>query len=322
MTYFSVIIPVFNKEPHVKRAIESVLNQSIDSFEIIIVCDPSTDKSDEVVNNFKDSRIHVYNRNKPGPGGYAARNLGVKKSTFDWVVFLDADDEWSPNHLEKLSCAISQNPNINIFSSSWIIRENGRETLDKYSKYNRKTDIVILSVYEYLLNEVCGKRPIWTSVACIKKQILMSAGLFPEGRSSMGGDIDTWLRCVFFSKYMVWINNLSAIYHRDSVNMVTKNSYIDPLIHRETTDKLLHFIKDKKVNILLKKRLNKIIITAWNNNERLAQGNFDILDEIYVSVINLKALFCVILSRLPVYYRCKVHKIMSYLSSSFRNLLN
>lgn len=322
MTYFSVIIPVFNKEPHVKRAIDSVLSQSVDSFELIIVCDPSTDKSNEIVNNFKDPRIRVYSRNYPGPGGYAARNLGIHKSNFDWLVFLDADDEWLPNHLERLSFMICGNPGVSVFSSSWVVREKGKNILDKFSIKNKKIDCVVLSLYEYLLNEVNGRRPVWTSVVCIKKETLISAGLFPEGKASMGGDIDTWLRCIYLSKYIVWYNNIGAIYHRDSVNMVTRNNYLDPFIHKDTTDKIINLVQDREVNILLKKRFNNIAVTAWNNNERRGEWNFNILNEVYFSVIGFKAFFCIFLSKFPVFFRRKIHRFATFCVFWFRKFLD
>src|SRR5690625_1627721 len=100
--FFSVVIPVYNKELYVARAINSILNQSFKDFELIIVCDPSTDSSNSIVRKFSDRRIKVFNRNKPGLGGYAARNLGIKNSSGQWISFLDADDEWYLDHLQKM----------------------------------------------------------------------------------------------------------------------------------------------------------------------------------------------------------------------------
>jgi glycosyltransferase involved in cell wall biosynthesis len=82
---FSIIIPCHNKGPHITRCIQSVIGQSFKQWEIIFVDDASTDNSLIQVNQFEDSRIFVFRRDNPGPGGYAARNLGIAKEKFPWV---------------------------------------------------------------------------------------------------------------------------------------------------------------------------------------------------------------------------------------------
>src|SRR5690606_23125546 len=99
---FSVIMPVYNKAPHLRRSIKSVLAQSYTGFELIIINDASTDSSYDVLTSFNDPRIRLFNRDRPGPGGYAARNLGIEASSFEWISFLDADDEWEPDYLESV----------------------------------------------------------------------------------------------------------------------------------------------------------------------------------------------------------------------------
>jgi len=97
--FFSVIIPVYNKGPHIHHSISSVLNQTFQDFEIILIDDASTDNSLEEIRKFTDPRIRILNRSEPGPGGYAARNLGIKEANAEWVALLDADDIWYPEHL-------------------------------------------------------------------------------------------------------------------------------------------------------------------------------------------------------------------------------
>ena len=92
----SVVIPLYNKGPHIARSINSVRSQTFQDFELIIVNDASTDNSLGEVARFKDPRINLYHREKPGPGDYAARNLGIEKAKAEWIAFLDADDEWMP----------------------------------------------------------------------------------------------------------------------------------------------------------------------------------------------------------------------------------
>ena len=96
----SVIIPLYNKGPYVKRAIQSVFNQSIQDFEIIVVEGGSTDNGPEVVRTFKDPRFLVIHQVEKGVS--AARNEGVQAARSDFIAFLDADDEWMPTFIETV----------------------------------------------------------------------------------------------------------------------------------------------------------------------------------------------------------------------------
>lgn len=96
----SVIIPTYNRAHLVGRAIRSVLNQTYQDFEIIVVDDGSTDKTEEVVKSFNDPRIR-YIRHEQNRGGSAARNTGIRTARGGVIAFLDSDDEWLPEKLAK-----------------------------------------------------------------------------------------------------------------------------------------------------------------------------------------------------------------------------
>ena len=98
----SVVIPTYNRAPLIGRSIKSVLNQTYQDFEIIIVDDASTDNTKEVVSNFNDERIR-YIQHEENKGEAAARNTGIKATRCDYIAPQDSDDEWIP---EKLSTQI------------------------------------------------------------------------------------------------------------------------------------------------------------------------------------------------------------------------
>ena len=98
MTKISVILPVFNGEKYISKAIESVLGQSFTDFELIIVNDGSTDNTADIINGFDDYRITIINQSNQGPG--AARNNALETVDSDYVMFLDADDWYHPKALE------------------------------------------------------------------------------------------------------------------------------------------------------------------------------------------------------------------------------
>ena len=98
----SVIMPVFNREDTIARAIESVINQTYDKWELIVVDDGCTDKTEEIVSAYveKESRIIlIKNHNKKGVA--EARNTGIHVAKGEYVAFLDSDDEWLEHHLAE-----------------------------------------------------------------------------------------------------------------------------------------------------------------------------------------------------------------------------
>jgi glycosyltransferase involved in cell wall biosynthesis len=104
----SVVIPLYNKEATIGRSIKSILQQSFQDCEIVLVDDGSTDNSKSVSTGFNDPRIALYSQANAGPG--AARNAGVAHARGDFIAFLDADDEWLPDHLASAVSALQAEP--------------------------------------------------------------------------------------------------------------------------------------------------------------------------------------------------------------------
>jgi glycosyltransferase involved in cell wall biosynthesis len=113
MPTISVVLPTYNRSEILPRAIESVLQQTINDFELIVVDDASTDDTERVVARYDDCRISLLSHDD-NRGGSAARNTGVNIATGDYIAFLDSDDEWVPNKLE------AQLNELRSRSSDWI----------------------------------------------------------------------------------------------------------------------------------------------------------------------------------------------------------
>lgn len=110
----SVILPVFNGEKYIKKAIESVLSQSLSDFELIIVNDGSTDSTSDIINKFNDSRIRLISQDNMGPG--ASRNKALKLASGEYIMYLDADDWFTDDALEiAFSEAKSKNTDLTFF---------------------------------------------------------------------------------------------------------------------------------------------------------------------------------------------------------------
>lgn len=319
--FFSVVIPVYNKEPHIARSIESVLNQSYTNFELIIICDPSTDNSNLEVEKFSDPRIRIFHRDVPGPGGYAARNLGIRNAKSAWIAFLDADDEWYSDYLENAYNLILQFPESSFVGSGWKTIDPDStevESINKYFEYYQYKKHHIINFKEYLFNEVYLGRPFYTSTAIIKKSLLLDSGLFPEGKAKRGGDVDTWLRCVSNSEYITIGGFIGASYYRDSVNMVTKSSADDAKALRQSIKSIIDQTKDKETINFLKKFSNLYTIRAWYDNLYLdtSHNNINLFKDIYYEVENsmFKALGRATLSVLPK------HTILNFIK--IKNTIN
>lgn len=129
----SVIIPLYNKELIIEKCLHSVLSQDYNDFEVVIVNDGSTDKSVEIVKGIDDSRIRLIEQENGGPS--KARNTGVKNAKGDWIVFLDADDEFLPGALGKFNSLIEEHPEVGMFGCSYITND-GKNIVEPYKIKN------------------------------------------------------------------------------------------------------------------------------------------------------------------------------------------
>ncbi|POY34910.1 glycosyltransferase family 2 protein [Solitalea longa] len=124
--FYSIIIPLYNREHLIASTIESVLTQTIEEkIEVIVVDDGSIDNSAVVVNGFQDPRLkYIYQKNS---GATVARNTGIKAAQGKYIAFLDSDDKFLPDHLSNAKTAIQYNPDCVIYSPIIIDRGNGNQ---------------------------------------------------------------------------------------------------------------------------------------------------------------------------------------------------
>ncbi|HOA81558.1 MAG TPA: glycosyltransferase family 2 protein, partial [Defluviitaleaceae bacterium] len=120
---FSVVIPLYNKELSIGNTIQSVLDQTYQEFEIVVVNDGSTDNSLQIVEQINDPRIRIIN--KPNGGVSSARNRGIKEAKSEWIALLDGDDLWTPNYLIEMKNLINDFHNNKFFGCNFSTIENG-----------------------------------------------------------------------------------------------------------------------------------------------------------------------------------------------------
>ncbi|MCH8556539.1 MAG: glycosyltransferase family 2 protein [Balneolia bacterium] len=223
----AVVIPLYNKQPHISECLHSVFAQKIPPDEIIVVNDMSTDGSREEVVSINHPKVRIIDRNEPGPGGYAARNAGVEASDSDFVAFLDADDIWEEDYLYSMISLINKFPDASFYASGWIEDNGYQKHVNAHTATYGKQGAHQIDSKEYMKLAISGCNPVWTCATVVKKSVLMGAGGFPEGRCRYGGDIDTWLR-IMLSGNKLAINPVpKVVYKMDSVNMVTRQNALN-----------------------------------------------------------------------------------------------
>ena len=263
----TVVMPVYNKGPHVSRAIKSVLDQTYMNFILLIVDDASSDDSLSEIQRFNDPRIVLLNREQPGPGGYAARNKGIQYATTNWIAFVDADDSWENNHLEIISEMIERSPHVGIVGTSIIIHKDNdsKKVLNEYyNKYHKQISpghIKKIDVHDFLLNP--DATPYLTTAVCIKRDVLIAIDGFPAGFCRRYGDIDTFLRALLYCEYGLWSKKITATYHTDSVNMVTKNNPFESSCIKHTIVSELNSANSKRLKEHMIYFLNRKLMYQW-----------------------------------------------------------
>lgn len=219
MASICVVIPLHNKGPHIARALDSVMRQTASAAEIIVVDDVSADEGPQIAGRYPG--VQVLNRSKPGAGGYAARNLGIRSARSDHIAFLDADDEWADNHLETMGAMIRAAPRDTVLFGTGYdeVHPGGHRIVDVYRRSGgAQRSLAFPDFVRAWLD--CGECPVWTSAIVARRSALLEAGLFPEERCRRGGDKDLWLRMAGQGK--VQLNPVqTAVYFKDSQNMVT-----------------------------------------------------------------------------------------------------
>jgi glycosyltransferase involved in cell wall biosynthesis len=185
---FSVVIPLYNGELTIERAINSVLKQSYPQFEIVVVDDGSTDSSSSKLLNIKDPRLRVIKQKNRGVS--AARNKGIAEARNEWIAFLDADDEWLPDFLVVIVALMKKYPACTVLSTGYFNCSSvGSYTLPIRKRLIFEGDDGV--VPNYFQVSTYSSPPITSSSVVIKKEKLLEIGCFPEGVAS-GEDLITW----------------------------------------------------------------------------------------------------------------------------------
>ncbi|MEL7312979.1 MAG: glycosyltransferase family 2 protein [Pseudomonadota bacterium] len=209
----SVVIPIYNKRRHVCRSVESVLQQTVGGFELILVDDGSTDGSLGALEHLRDPRIR---RIRQSNGGVSkARNTGIDLARASLVAFLDADDAWHPDFLKHMLALHRKYPMAGIYCSGYVIQ------IGETKKMKARVRGLPLLRQRFLTRNYFGisangELPITASSVMIPKANLVKVGGFPLGEN-MGEDQQVWWQ-ICTRQPFACDRRVLATYHRDADN--------------------------------------------------------------------------------------------------------
>ena len=201
MTEVTVVMPAYNSEHFIGRAIESVLAQVYSDWELIVVDDGSTDLTEQLVKSHTDDRIHYTHQTNQGPS--VARNVGLAKSQSDYVIFLDADDWWDSRCLEQLVAALCKASSQDaVAHADWAyVSETSQTGTIMNSAVDRNLALATLVL----------RNPIAIHCALVRRSALLAVGGFPIEDPALE-DWELWLRLASAGFGFVHVPELLAFY--------------------------------------------------------------------------------------------------------------
>lgn len=203
---FSVVIPLYNKEKYIEATIRSVLGQSCQEFEVLVVDDGSTDGSLALAEAFASDRVHIIRQENQGVS--VARNTGIEHASGEFICFLDADDQWRPEYLATIDALTNQYPESDMFVTAYAVNMGGGKV-----HYSTRLEPETGCVPSYWLTLARGYDFVWTSATVIRRETLIRAGLFKPGEK-IGQDLDMWARVARINPRVAYSNHICVDYNR------------------------------------------------------------------------------------------------------------
>ncbi len=260
MPFFSVIIPLYNKEKFVENAVKSALKQTFSDYEIIIVNDGSTDNSEAIVKAFTDPRIQYFSKENEGVA--VARNFGINKAVGEYICFLDADDYWYPDFLKTMYSYIQKLPEQKVFSCAIEVETKHKSFSPTYS-ITKKSDFEIVNFFDASQRECV----LWTSSTVLHKSVLTTVGQF-DAQIKKSEDTELWIRVgLHYPIVFIWKILAKYVYDENSISLNFRYFFEHYTFEKYTLEekknpKLKHYLDLNRFSAVIKCKLNGDYKTA------------------------------------------------------------
>lgn len=315
MAFFTVVIPLFNKSNYISNTLESVLAQTFQDFEVLIVEDCSTDTSLEIVSAILSDKIRII-QHEQNKGLSASRNTGIKNAAAQYIAFLDADDVWKPNYLETIYTLIQKFPECKLFATNYEeIYPNQLSLIPTTKLKNQGKETVIKDFFESNLSQ-----HIYCCCSlCVDKSVFETIGYYDE-KITYGEDVDFNIRAnnVFqlayttdvLVSYILYTENQITNTHLKNKTLTNFDAYESLGIAKPSLKKYLDF--------------NRYIMAKYYKME----GNFDAYQKMKAGIspnptisglnykqrvlLNAPKFVLNLIKKIKLYFTLKGYKITTY----------
>ena len=296
----SVVMPSYNCHPYIAAAIDSVLTQTFEYFELIIVDNFSSDGTFEIAKSYSDSRIRIEQYQNQGIIA-KSRNLGIQKSRSEIIAFLDADDFWFPTKLADCVPMIDNEMDFVYHSEYWFDEQNNFKEVE-YGSGNHST-------YRNLLYK---GNVVSTSSVVVKKSALSKVGGFCEKECyKTAEDYDLWLRLSKNGAKFIYLKRLLGAYRIHSNNSIKQEKVHESAMISVLSD---HIGADKKgIRQLLRARRRMSLLFAESGFAKARNGEIkNSLQKFLIALkhypLGLQSL-ALLVSSIPFYCRISKKKL-------------
>jgi glycosyltransferase involved in cell wall biosynthesis len=265
----SVIIPTYNHANFLGKALESIIHQTYNNWEAIVIDNHSTDETNKVIDRFKDSRIQYFKIYNDGIIA-KSRNFGINVAKGDWIAFLDSDDWWTKDKLEICLKNIDEEVDF-IYHKLEIIYDNSKSYLKRKKIVGRHLNKPILN--NLLISEIKDGSAIGNSSVVVRKDILNKIGGISENKKMVASeDFNTWLRIAQITDQFKYIKNRLGYYLVHDKSAQKRDLSIP---HRQAVIEFMDFFNSKqKLNLEVKLKYMSGNYNMLNNNYVKAKNDF------------------------------------------------
>lgn len=268
-----VVIPLYNKGILVRRALNSVLNQTYQNFEVVVVDDGSTDEGPDVVRECSDPRVRLIQQANAGPG--AARNRGVQETQAPYLTFLDADDEWMPRFLEVYVESLRRHPDCDAVIGPTLFGPDKKDQCEVWKRMGIKEGVWSLGT-DSTWGNLTRIMDLFSTGRTIYRSLVVNryGGFYSKDKCRFSEDKYLWLQVVLNHRVFILMESLFWYHSEDSQlyppGMYGRPGFIPPLL---TDPDGIRRICPSQFMPILQKYLCHVALRSLNENAHTSQAS-------------------------------------------------